>query len=334
MISVIVPVKNEFDEIKTFVNHLNPYLDDRWELVMVNDGSVWGSNEFRPLKKEDFLTIDLPNVKIVNSPKSFGVGYSFDRGVEACSGDIIVITACDVFPADGWHDKVLKAVNGRPNALGSAVCIGNVTKTKHYGADLLFWVDGYDLPKTNPLYGSSDYTSLFKAKWLNSRQEEEVYDIPCVLGAFYFCTKEYYTYLGGWDTEIGNHFCGHRIWGSLEPFISLKSWLAGDGCYLDTTIEAEHIFGRHDRKNRWKKGGRGADWMWWNRLVILETMILDDFARQGLYDFVKPELNFNVARKWIKENKDTVLKYRELNRLKFKYDHRIFTEKFGYDFTI
>ena len=99
-------------------------------------------------------------------------------------------------------------------------------------------------------------------------------------------------------------------------------------------IEASHEFGRVNRRNKWDKGARSAEWVWWNRLWILETMILDEFARQALYDFVKPELNYNVARKMIRQHKDEVIAVREANRLKFKNNLSVFEEKFDYDFTI
>jgi len=339
MISVCIAFRNDFEQIDSVIDHLlDTAQSDDLEIIVYNDGSVYGSNKPRPLK------INHPNVRVINNNKSFGVGYAFDRMVSETKGDIIVLMGSDVYPREGWYADVRNAVERNPGTLGCATCIGlnktrmsldNPKNFKRYGADLLFTVSDDDLPKDSALrLRHGGYTDLFKAKWLLGKQSDELYEIPCVLGAFYFCTKEYYTKLGGWDTEPNNRYCGHQRWGHLEPYISLKSWLVGGGCILYPDIEAGHVFSRVTIYNQWSKGGRSAEWMWWNALFMLETMIFDSKIRQKLYDFVHPELNLGVAKKMIKDHYANVERVREQNRLKFKYDHTIFTEKFNCDFNI
>jgi hypothetical protein len=202
---------------------------------------------------------------------------------------------------------------------------------RRYGAELLFTVDENDLPTESSLRKrKGGYTSLFKAKWMNGKLSDEPYEIPCILGAFYFTSKDYYNKIHGWDTEAGKRYCGHHQWGSLEPYISLKSWLVGGGCTLYPDIEAGHVFSRIDKQHRFSKGVRSAEWMWWNSLFMAGTMILDDRLRLRLYNYVNPELNLNVARKMIMQHNDTILRIRERNRLKFKNTPEIFETKFGY----
>ena len=99
-------------------------------------------------------------------------------------------------------------------------------------------------------------------------------------------------------------------------------------------IEAGHIFGRVDRRNRFSKGVRSMEWMWRNALFILETQIMDADLRKRLYAFVHPQLNFNVAKKMIRDHYDDVLEVREGNRLKFINTPKIFTDKFDYRFKV
>lgn len=334
MISIVIPTRNDTQNLLKTLTGLNVYKDDRFEVVIVNDGTVYPSNKPHSFLREELLIVDLPQVKVVNYHPSFGVGHAFDRGVENCRYENIILMGCDVTPLGDWYEQVLEAVTENPNTLGCAVCVGSESGRKHYGADLLFWVDNDDLPESSPLKDSKDYTALFKGKWLPAKEKNTPYEIPCLMGAFYWTSKSYYNLLGGWDTKIEDKYCGHRVWGHLEPFISLKSWLVGGGCTLYPNIEASHEFGRINRKTKWSKGARSAEWTWWNALWILETMILDEFQRQSLYDFVKPCLNFNVARKMIRQNKDKVIAVREANALKFKNTLDIFTEKFDYDFVI
>jgi len=336
MISIIIIFRNDIDEVKRCLSGLGVYTDDRFEVILVNDGSVLPSGKPHKVQREELLIVDLSQVKIVNLSTNFGVGHAFDRGVEVATGEHIILMGADVTPLGNWYEQVLEAVTANPNTLGCAVCVGSATKNRHYGADLLFTVDKNDLPDSSPLKNNEHYAELFKGKWLPSKQSDSPYEIPCLMGAFYWISKEYYKLLGGWDTIAGDKFAGHRIWSHLESHISLKSWLVGGGCTLYPNIEAEHIFGRHDRKTKWQKGGRSAEWQWWDALWILETCILDEFARQALYDFVEsrlsPRLNYNVARKMIRDHYDGVLKVREANRVKFTNDLSIFEDKFNYSF--
>ncbi len=58
--------------------------------------------------------------------------------------------------------------------------------------------------------------------------------IPCVLGAAYASSKEYWQYLKGLDGLIS--------YGSDEVYISLKVWLEGGRCKLLEDIEVGHIY--------------------------------------------------------------------------------------------
>jgi glycosyltransferase involved in cell wall biosynthesis len=336
-VSILIPFKQDFEEIDGVVEHLlNTAHSGDLEIIIYNDGSVEGSG------KHKILELNFPHTRVINASQSFGVGYGFDRLVENCSSDIIVLTASDVYPREGWYDKVVDAVNSKPETLGCAVCIGlnpermdldNEKNYKRYGADLLFTVDNDDLPKDSGLRDrKGGYTDLFHAKWLPGKQSDESYEIPCILGAFYFTSRQYYAKLAGWDTVPRNRYIGHRVWSHLEPYISLKSWLVGGGCTLYPDIEAGHVFGRIDVKNQFSKGARSAEWMMWNSIFMLETMILSDFLRNRLYDFMHFELNWGVALKMTRDNYSMVERVREQNRLKFVNDHTIFTKKFNYSF--
>lgn len=342
MISCCISFRNDYNEIKSVVsNLLITSQPNDIEVIIYNDGSFSGDGKPRKLLPEEVTTVEQSNIKIINNNKSFGVGYAFDRAVSHAKGDTIVLMGADVYPRKGWYEKVTDAVTNNREMLGSSVCVGmnpardgidDPKNFKRYGADLLFTVDVSNLPKDSPFRKRENYTDLFKAKWKHSKESDEPYEIPCVLGAFYFCTKEYYTKMGGWDTKPNNPYMGHRGWGHLEPHISLKSWLTGNGCWLYPDIEAGHLFGRVDKKNRMSKGVRYSPWMFWNSIWILETMIFSESLRKKLYKHMQPELNWNIGLKWIKQHYGNIEAVKEENRLKFKRDHTIFEEKFGYRF--
>jgi hypothetical protein len=79
--------------------------------------------------------------------------------------------------------------------------------------------------------------------------------VPCILGAAYGVSKKWYKYLDG--------FWGHKKWGTLEPYISLKSYLFGGNCLTAPHIETAHIFkskGTHET---------GEEFMVYNKLLVL-----------------------------------------------------------------
>ena len=334
MISIVIPVKNEQEYLdKVIENLLNSAPPKSLDIIIVNDGSVSSDGKFKPIE------LNYPDTRVINYRQSLGVGHAFDRGIAQARYETIILMGSDVFPRKDFYYKVEEAVKSNPNTLGCAVCIGikpdrldldDPRNNKRYGADLLFKVTVDDLPDNSPLKANKNYRSIFKGKWTSGKRSNSPYEIGCLMGAFYFTSKGYYNKLGGWDTQPGKRYCGHRTYGLLEPYISLKSWLVGGGCTLYPDIEAGHIFGRVDRKNRWKKGGRGMDAQWWNAIFMLETMILDSSYRQELYDFIYPDLCYNLAHRDISRNYETVFKIREENVLKFKNTLKIFEEKFGY----
>jgi glycosyltransferase involved in cell wall biosynthesis len=327
-LSILIPFKNDFSEIELVVQHLlDTAGSDDLEIIVYNDGSVSGDNKPRSLE------LSLHHTRVINASQSFGVGYGFDRLVENAQSENIILMGSDVFPHEGWYTKVLQAIAQKPDSIGCSVCVGDKEPyIKRYGADLLFTVSNNDLPEGSKLrFREGGYTDIFQAKWM-AKKEGLIYDIPCVLGAYYWTSKEYYQKIHGWDTEKENRFVGHRTYGSLEPYISLKSWLYGGGCYLDTTIEATHIFGRHNNATRWDKGSRPLDHMFWNKLFILNTMILDEAVRDKIFKHMHRELNWNTAERDIKNNLANILRIRERNRAEFVNDLSIFESKFGYKF--
>ena len=325
MTSICIPFKNDFELIDSVVKHIIDTAEsDDYEIIVYNDGSVHSSGKPRTLE------LNYENTKVINASQSFGVGHAFDRCVEQAKGEYLVLMGSDVFPHKGWYEKVRNEVSRNPTTIGCAVCVGDKPKivngeehyTKYYGADLLIKMSNDDLPLHSKLRERrGGYTDLFRGKWAEKRGNEP-YEISSLMGAFYFCHKSWYQHIGGFDTEPRNRYCGFRVWGHLEAYLSMKSYLCGGNCVLFPDIEITHIFTRNHR-------GRGEDWMWWTALFILETMVLSESARNRLKDFVNPELNYNVAEKWIKQNMKTVERYREKNQQRFKFGLEIFEQKFN-----
>lgn len=333
-ISVIIPFKQDFEIIGAVLENLiiNGSEDcAEMEIILVNDGSKTPGGKFDP------VMTDHPSITHIDQRASFGIGYSFDRGVERATGDVIVLMGADVFPHLGWYEIVRNGVLRNPETIGCAVCVGDKSRadgtySHNYGADLLITMDVNDLPLSSKIREQQPkYRDLFKARWADLQRGEEPWEIPCLLGAFYFCTKEYYTKLGGWDTLPGNRFRGHRQYGHLEPHLSLKSWLGGSGCLLYPHLKARHVFSRVSRENRYAKGARSMENIWWNALWIGETCVLDPALREKILNYPHNTLNYGVAKNMIRRNYDQVLEVRAKNEKLFVKDIEYFCNKFGYN---
>ena len=154
-LSIIIPFKNDVEELPRVLEHLLSTSNTstaNTEIIVVNDGSRNHFGKFVPLEKLVPMEIDYPNVRVINNSKSFGVGASFDRGVENCTYENIVLMGCDVFAKEGWYEKVRNEISRNPNSIGCAVCVGDKPPyRKYYGADMLITYGVDDLPPKSKL---------------------------------------------------------------------------------------------------------------------------------------------------------------------------------------
>ena len=334
MISVIIPFRNDFELINLVIDHLLVGAKKKpLEVIVVNDGSIYPSNRFRPLE----LTQEA--VRVINVPVSHGVGWCFDRGVEEAKGDVVILMGADVFPplTYDWYSRV-EFLCWKMNTVWCFPSVGVEEGndptipdgTIRYGAKLLVTVGVDDLPKSSKIRDAiPNYTSIFDGQWnRNNGGIDGTREIQCLMGAFYCTTKSFYQKIGGWDTRADNRFIGHRGWGTLEPYLSLKTWLSGGSVLLDDSFSVSHVFGRVNRSNRFTKGARSGEVMWWNKLFMLETMVHDASMKKKIYDFINPTKNYNTAKGDIKRHKDNVTEVRERNESLFVRDLAWFCNAF------
>ena len=90
MLSIIVPVRNEFDNLKDFINHLSSNLSDLdYEVLIINDFS-----EDETLSKAQFLIKGNKNFKVFDNKKK-GLGGAINLGIKESSGIHVVIMMAD-----------------------------------------------------------------------------------------------------------------------------------------------------------------------------------------------------------------------------------------------
>ena len=316
MTSVIFPCKNDLVLLREVIDNLTDGLDEStFEIIVINDGSTHTNGQLLTMSEKDF---NHSNVRVINNGATFGVGYSFDRGAESATGDIIVLCGSDIFPRKvSWLSDVQRYV--REDEIGCCASVGlngaerNLNHEKRYvryGANLLYTVSNNDLPRNSFWRNKKGgYTVLFEGKW-QGKLSDKPYEIPCLMGAFYFTTKKFYDKIHGWDTEESVRYQGHQGWGSLEPYISLKTKIYGGKLRVYPDFEVGHIFGRVTGENISRSVRE--DLHWFNRLFMVHTMT-DSPLKEELLAFPHPEYPLNIAQKVLGENWGKVEKVRNRN---------------------
>ena len=324
MISCIIPCKNESIELLTLVitNLTEGISPDDLELVVVNDGSEYPDGTFQSLAKDLSSLKEGRNIKFLDRKEQYGVGYSFDRGVEIASGDTIVLMGGDVFPEKvKWFYDVLHAC--RDKEIGCCTSVGlqpnqyDIDKegmVSRYGARLLWTLLEKDLAKSSPLKGNKDYREVIGAMWAGKKSDEP-YEIDCLMGAYYWCNKSFYNEIHGFDTKEGSHFHGAAYWGHLESHLSLKARVYGGKCVVYPNIRVGHVFQRVDDENIYEHRAIREDFHYWNRLWIIYTLLDDDLRNKCLAHLdEEPCLNLSQASVYIRHHWNDVKNTRKRNQ--------------------
>lgn len=195
---------------------------DPWEVIVVNDGGREKLQE----KKRNLLHID--------NPINLGVGRSFDIGVSAAKYDTLFLSCSDItHPNSDYVEALYESAQENPKALTCTVCTSyqNHNHSDH-AADVLFKITEDDLPNGSKIKKTGlPHRSILEGRW-RPKTGNGTYQVPSLMGSFYSVKKEWYDHIRGFNM--------HYIWGSLEPYISLKSWLLGGEILLNTDVNVLH----------------------------------------------------------------------------------------------
>lgn len=303
MITCVIGFHNDGDIIYESVGRLLNVPDV--EIIIVDDGS------YEPLSP----ALAVPdNVRVIRLSRNLGIGAAFDRGVAEANGEIILLMGCDVLVQEGWADHVRRLGNEHPKGIVAAACVG-VTAENNYqfinppraGAEIRLKQDAKSRDKW---FAMRNYNDILVGAWLNPVPTEFA-KCQCLMGAAYIINKRWYTHIGGFRLFDG--------WGGLEPYISIKSYLAGGYVATDPTWVTGHIFGiNNGERDPMKRRAGRLDKMYFNKLLIAYTC-LPDMAKD-LDKFLGNAYAIGLGRQLLKQRWGQVQRAAEYNR-------SIFTEK-------
>ena len=89
-LSIIIPIYNEVNTIKKILNKVHDQKQYKKEIIIIDDFSTDGTREI--LKNEINKSVH----KIIYNDKNYGKGYSVRQGINAASGDVIIIQDADL----------------------------------------------------------------------------------------------------------------------------------------------------------------------------------------------------------------------------------------------
>ena len=310
-LSIIIPYINDEHVLSLSLPTLLKSIKGKEAEIIILDNS-----RFNPLR------LDHEQVRVINNHRNVGVGMSFNQGVGIAKSCNIVLMGADVIPQPGWYDTVIKDLEQNNGTIYNCVSSGfsdgrepfNEKSVRRYGAFLLYKVEKKDLPTHSHLHNDPKFSKILQAKWNYRDPDPEHTHVPIrsLLGAFYWMRKEDFQKLRGWN--------GHRMWGSLEPFLSIKARAHGMQIVINKDLDAAHYYGRSPMRPA------RHDLQFYNMLFMAYTMFSDALReeliwhlRYGGREEKIEKLNVNQAMKMIKRDHGLVQAERDYNNKHFKH---------------
>lgn len=225
-----------------------------------------------------------PGVSSVVLKRRKGLFEAKRRAIEMAKSDrVVVIDAHMRFDSSGWAQRLADHIDADPTSITCTACFGfgghrsrderggehpglngpRSSRNLYYGGNMV-------LRRLRQKKAELPRLEIMEPKW-QKLQGKGTYDVPCVLGACYGLNRSWFYKIGG--------FGRMRTWGGQEMCLSLKSWLAGGRCQIDTSIEVGHFF-RTEAPNPHPSRD-----LWMNRMRIAEVCLPREAA-----DFVVDEI--------------------------------------------
>lgn len=225
MLTVVIPFLNEREEVGNTIRSIKSTVGERVEIVAINDASDQDYDYETDLNGLD--------VRYIVNPQRIGAAQSKQKGVDlAQTPYFLILDAHMRFYTNDWDRRLVSLLEADPNKL---LCCQTLSITKRDDGSITHCENDTGVFGAYISYDPHDY--IPQAKWNHipvKATTEGLQPIPCVLGAGYASSKAYWEGIKGMDGLI--HY------GSEEPFISIKSWQCGGGCYLVSDITIGHLY--------------------------------------------------------------------------------------------
>ena len=105
LLSVLIPCFNEKNTIEKIVNKINKLENLNLEIIIIDDKSIDGTREILENKLQNQVS------QIIFNEENHGKGYCIKMGMEAATGDVILIQDADLEYDPKEYYKLIKPIN-------------------------------------------------------------------------------------------------------------------------------------------------------------------------------------------------------------------------------
>lgn len=216
-LSIIITFLNEKEEVERTIKSIKKHSFIDLPIILINDAS------------DDNYDYDILShkysIEYVKNSQRLGVAKCRDIGVDRCKTPYFLLLDAHMrFYDTKWYDKMISILSNNDKVLlccqTKNIRKENKTISKPVGAKIYFW----------GMNNTFETVWNYQEKYPSSVVEE----IPCVLGAAYAMSKNYWIYLKG--------LTGLLSYGGDEAYISIKVWLEGGKCILLKDVIVGHLY--------------------------------------------------------------------------------------------
>ncbi|MBS5528210.1 MAG: glycosyltransferase [Prevotella sp.] len=280
-LTVIIPFLNEKTEVENTLNSLISHTNESINIIVINDASNDGYN-YDMLEKKF-------NITYIKNKERMGVAKCRDLGISKMTTKYFLLLDAHMrFYTNDWYKILLKALYENPKSI---ICCQSRTIW-----NICNKLIEYEDRTSNGAYINLNHTSIdfLDVRWdYTKSNNKDLIEIPCILGAGYAGSKEYWTFIRGLE--------GLLEYGLDEQFLSLKVWLTGGKCLLVKNITIGHIY------RNFAPYATNSLWYYYNKMLIIE-LLLPNSVKYQYYNILKlsnKEL-FNEAYNRLKTNYDWI----------------------------
>lgn len=216
-ISIIIPVLNDNKELNATIESIRATSPADIEIIVIDD------NSDIPAKVSD------SKIKIIRVDQRRGVGSTRWLGARYATKQYLLFIDSHMRFDNNWYKNAIEHLTSNPrNVVWCATCLG----LEEGNMDLRYYRGSYNGARL--LFYDKSENQVFEGKWIPDRENEDDYEISCMMGACYFFHKEWFFHIKGTSSL--------KMWGSDEPLLSLKTYLAGGSVKLMKSVRIGHKF--------------------------------------------------------------------------------------------
>lgn len=221
-LSVIIPFLNEKEEVRNTIESIRSTVGEQVDIIVLDDASDDDYDYLQDIKE--------CHVSFIRNEIRIGAAATKNKGVRlATTPYVLIIDAHMRFYGSSWLSEYLSAL--KENGSRIICCQTKALKMEEDGT-----VSCGEHALTKGAYLSFDREIVFPSALWNTQITRPLKNeaIPCILGATYATSKDYWNKIKGLDGLI--HY------GSEESYLSMKAWLEGGGCYFLANVTIGHIY--------------------------------------------------------------------------------------------